>query len=29
MRQFNEKEGEITYKNIYNSIMNGDKTEAM
>ena len=29
MREFNEKAGEITYKNIYNSIMNGDKTEAM
>lgn len=29
MRQFNVEEGENTYKNIYNSIMNGDKTEGM
>lgn len=29
MRQFNVKTGEITYKNIYNSIINGNKTEAM
>ena len=29
MRQFNVQEGENTYKNIYNSIMNGKKTEAI
>ena len=29
MRQFNVEEGEITYKNIYNSILNGKETEAM
>ncbi|MBE5732428.1 MAG: DUF2764 family protein [Clostridiales bacterium] len=29
IRQFNEEEGEITYKNIYNSIINGNKTEAI
>lgn len=29
MRQFNVEEGENTYKNIYKSIMNGDKTEGM
>lgn len=29
MRQFNVQEGENTYKNIYNSIMNGNKTEAI
>ena len=29
MRQFSVQEGENTYKNIYNSIMNGKKTEAI
>ncbi len=29
MRQFNAKEGEIAYKNIYNSIINGKQTEAI
>ncbi len=29
VRLFNVKEGEITYKNIYNSIINGNKMEAM
>ena len=29
MRHFNAQEGKITYKNIYNSIVNGDKTEGM
>lgn len=29
MKQFNVEQGQITYKNIYNSIINGKKTEAM
>lgn len=29
MRKFSVEEGKITYKNIYNSIINGNKTEAM
>ena len=29
IRQFSVEEGEITYKNIYNSILNGNKTEVM
>lgn len=29
MKQFNAEIGETAYKNIYNSIMNGDKLEAM
>ena len=29
IKQFNVEQGQITYKNIYNSIINGKKTEAM
>ncbi|MBO5222976.1 MAG: hypothetical protein J6C23_00490 [Clostridia bacterium] len=29
IRQFNVSDGEIMYKNVYNSILNGNKTEAV